>query len=281
MIEKEWILTILYAFLLVAVVKFILIKIIRKLGKLFQLKTKTIGNITGISTSIPELLTVSFSASSGLMETSIYNVISSNVINVLQYLFSLVIHKNGKILKEKEIQLNLYLILITIFLPILLRFFSVDTNLYLVPVFIFFTFFFYFLNYKIHEKYNENAYKEEIDETDIQENKRKKKMGALLGYIILLLFVSLLLFVIGEALSNSLEVLCERYQVPEWIVGILLGFITSIPELVTFFESQNYHKKKEEKREGMIEATNNLLTSNILNLFIIQSVGILFFHFLG
>ena len=50
--------------------------------------------------------------------------------------------------------------------------------------------------------------------------------------------------------------------------------ITSIPELITFFESQKYYKKRKNQMPGVVEATNNLLTSNILNLFIIQSLGI-------
>ena len=45
-----------------------------------------------------------------------------------------------------------------------------------------------------------------------------------------------------------------------------------------FFESQKHYKKIEEDAVlGVVEATNNLFTSNILNLFIIQSIGILIF----
>ena len=54
-----------------------------------------------------------------------------------------------------------------------------------------------------------------------------------------------------------------------------LGFITSIPELMTFFESQKHYKKEDDDMLGVVEATNNLLTSNILNLFAIQTIGIL------
>ena len=74
---------------------------------------------------------------------------------------------------------------------------------------------------------------------------------------------------------NILENLCGIFEVPEVIIGILLGIITSIPELITFFESQKHHKKKENDMLGVIEATNNLLTSNIVNLFIIQALAIL------
>ena len=84
-----------------------------------------------------------------------------------------------------------------------------------------------------------------------------------------------LLFIIGELLGNTLENLCNLFNVSELIIGILLGFMTSLPELITFIESQRHHKKSEDDMLGVVEATNNLLTSNILNLFAIQTIGIL------
>ena len=63
---------------------------------------------------------------------------------------------------------------------------------------------------------------------------------------------------------------------------VLLGFITSIPELITFFESQKHYKKKsKDDILGVVEATNNLFTSNILNLFVIQSIGIVIYSLVG
>ena len=81
-------------------------------------------------------------------------------------------------------------------------------------------------------------------------------------------------------MGDTLENLCYTFNVSETIVGILLGIITSIPELITFFEAQKHHKKEENEIAGVVEATNNLFTSNILNLFIIQSIGVLIYMFL-
>ena len=83
------------------------------------------------------------------------------------------------------------------------------------------------------------------------------------------------MFIVGDRLGNALENLCNIFNISQTIIGILLGFITSIPELITFFEAQKHHKSHNNEMLGVVEATNNLLTSNILNLFIIQSVGIL------
>ena len=85
------------------------------------------------------------------------------------------------------------------------------------------------------------------------------------------------LYYIGNLLSDTLKILCINLNVPEFIIGVLLGIITSIPELITFFESQKHHKKKE-NHEGIVETTSNLLFSNFINLFIIQSLGIIIFY---
>ena len=99
--------------------------------------------------------------------------------------------------------------------------------------------------------------------------------GKSIKYILLLIACSILLFVVGDLLGKTLEVLCYRFKIPEIIIGLLLGFITSIPELITFFESQKHHKELENEEEGVIEATNNLFISNIeeSNISIVTSSG--------
>ena len=63
--------------------KYILVTYLRKLAETLNLKPRTVGNIAGVSTSIPELLTVSFSAATGFISTGIFNVLSSNIINLV------------------------------------------------------------------------------------------------------------------------------------------------------------------------------------------------------
>lgn len=47
--------------------------------------------------------------------------------------------------------------------------------------------------------------------------------------------------------------------------------------MITFLEAQRHHTKLKNSEEGVIEATVNLLMSNILNLFIIYSIGIILY----
>lgn len=273
---------IIYSMVIVLVSKYALVKILRKMGEILNLKPKVIGNIAGVATSIPELLTVSFSALTGLIATSTYNIISSNVINVVQYTAATILNKNQKILRNKAIKIDLLLVAITIVVPIMMMLFHIENQIFIVPVFIVLFLIFYKITNNAHRLYMpQKEEEEEIEKVKngiLVENSRRKKILKVAGQGILLILVGIILYVIGNLLSNVLDNLCVRFRVPEIIVGILLGFITSIPELITFFESQKHH---DDDKEGVVEATSNLLTSNIMNLFVIQSIGICIYFFIS
>ena len=78
---------ILFAFLIVLISKYILVTTLRKLAESLKLKAKTVGNIAGTATSAPELLTITTSSIRGLQGASIYNILSSNIINLVQFIY--------------------------------------------------------------------------------------------------------------------------------------------------------------------------------------------------
>ena len=86
----EFLKFVIYSGLIVLISKYILVTTLRKLAESMQLKSKTVGNIAGIATSIPELLTVTISSASGLFNVTIFNVLSSNIINFIQYIFAII-----------------------------------------------------------------------------------------------------------------------------------------------------------------------------------------------
>lgn len=267
-----------YSTLIVLISKYVLVRILRKLSENLKLKPHTIGNITGIATSVPELLTVSISSFKGLMDTSIYNIFSSNLINLLQYSISVILTKNYKELKNKGILYNIILAIITIVIPIILITLKIELNIYIVPVFLFLYFVFWYISNKIHKKFLKEQ-DQEIEKQEVREEEKEKTVNKkTYVYIVYLILTSVSLYLIGNELGNTLENLAKIFKISENILGFLLGFITSMPELITFFESQKHYKEqKENKLLGVIEATNNLLTSNMLNLFIIQNIGIIIF----
>lgn len=263
-----------YSIIIVIISKYILVGTLRKLAENLSLKPKTIGDVAGYATSIPELLTITVSSFTGLSSASIFNVLSSNVINLFQYIFTIIINKNIKLLKNKAIFIDLILVIITILIPLLLIIFNVDIQINLIPIFIIIYVLFRFINNNVHKLYltKEDQKLEQIIEKEEKWEKGNKRKT--IKYIFIILVTAILLFFVGELLGKVLQNLANIFNVSEMIIGILLGVITSIPELITFLEAQkHYRNKKVDDILGVVEATNNLFTSNIMNLFIIQTIG--------
>lgn len=266
---------IIYSGLIVLISKYILVTTLRKLAETMNLKAKTVGDIAGYATSVPELLTITTSSLRGLTGASVYNILSSNVINLIQYLGAILLNKNTSKLRNKAIVIDLVMVFFTIAIPIAFLKLDIELKLAVVPLFIILYILFMVLNNNVHKLYLKNEDKELEEEIEEERKEQKKNPGKVLRYVFVLIVTGVLLFIIGEMLGDTLENLCNLFGVSEVVVGILLGFVTSLPELITFFEAQRHYKKVDDDMLGVVEATNNLLTSNILNLFAIQTVGIL------
>lgn len=259
--------------LIVIISKNILATTLRKLAQSMNLKSKTVGNIAGIATSVPELLSLGIAGFTGLIDSGIFNILSSNVINVLEYFLTVKINGNIKKMKNKVIIIELIIVLITIIIPVIIYVKDIELNFMIIIIFLLLFCIFSITDSKIHKKYLEKE--NEIEKEQGAEEKDKKQI---LKYIIILIGATILIFITGNILSDSLETLCNNFGVSQIIIGILLGVITSAPEFITFNEAQKYHKKEsKEQLKGVIEATNNLISSNMLNLLVIQSIGILIY----
>lgn len=266
---------IIYSALIVLISKYILVTTLRKLAESLKLKPKTVGNIAGYATSIPELLTITTSSLRGLSGASVYNIISSNVINFIQYIGAILLNKNVDKIKNRAIITDIILVIFTILIPIVLLKMNIELNIMIVPIFVILDILFRVINDNVHKMYLKNEDEKIEHEIEVEEEKESKNRFQTIKYIIYLVITGFLLYFVGDKLGNTLETLCKLFNISEAIIGILLGFITSIPELMTFFESQKHYKKEDDDMLGVVEATNNLLTSNILNLFAIQTIGIL------
>lgn len=274
---------IIFSLLIVLISKYFLVLLVRKLAELIELNADTVGKIAGGATSVPELLTVCFSAFNGLIDTSLFNIIGSNVLNFSQYILSVLLNKNKKILKNNVIRIDLLLVIFTIIIPIFLYYINFESSINVIPVYILLGVLFAFIN---RTSYRNFLKKENIEikgniNNNINNKKstniKKRRLYLIFIYSIGLILIGGILYLIGKSLSDVLEDLCFRFNISEMILGLLLGFITSLPELITFFESQNHHSKNDNDELGVIEATNNLLASNFLNLFVIQKIGIIIY----
>lgn len=149
----EFIKFLIYSGVIVLISKYILVTTLRKLAETLNLKPKTVGDIAGYATSMPELLTIGASSFSGLISASVVNVISSNVINFIQYISSIFLNKNQKVLKNRAIRIDLILVSITILIPVLLFIFNIEIKLGIVPIFIILYLLFIYLNGNAHKLY--------------------------------------------------------------------------------------------------------------------------------
>ena len=276
----------LYSFAIVIVAKYLLVPTLRKLSELFNLGPKAAGNIAGIATSVPELLTVSFAAYAGFIETGIYNVLSSNIINLAQYLGAIYINKNQKYIRNKAIRIDIIMVIITIIIPAFMVVAKIKVNMLTVIFFVILLCLFYYINLNVHKLYlrkqDEQIDKEEnskyTQEEELIKKGSKRGMQIIIN-IVYIIFIAIALYLIGNLLSDSLTNLSITFRLPDLVRGIALGFITSIPELITFTEAQRKPDKQAVGAElWVVEATNNLLTSNLLNLFAIQSIGIIIYN---
>ena len=202
---------------------------------------------------------------------------SSNIINLIQYIASIIANKNRKAFTNQAIKIDFILVLITIAIPIFLMWNDIQIDLNFVPIFFILYLLFSYLNNNAHKLYLEKENKEIEKQIEREGEKEKGNTRKTLLYTLILIGTGILLYLIGNLLGNTLDYLCNEFHIQQVTIGILLGLITSIPELITFFESQKYYKLQKNKMLGVIEATNNLLTSNILNLFLIQSIGIIIY----
>ena len=274
----EFVKFVIYTGVIVLISKYILVRTLRNLAENLNLKPKMVGDIAGYATSVPELLTISASSIRGLTSASIYNILSSNIINLVQYIGSILLNKNRKAFENKAIKIDIILVLLTIAIPLLLMWLNIELNIKIVPIFVLLYILFIYIDSNAHKLYlsiQDGELEKKIQEEETKEAGNTRKT---LLYVAILIVTGILLFVVGDLLGETLENLANLFNVSETIIGVLLGFATSIPELITFFEAQKHYKNQNsDDILGVVEATNNLLTSNILNLFVIQTIGILIY----
>ena len=265
---------IIYSTLIVLVTKNFLIKVLRKLASALDLESKTVGDISGVATSMPEVISVFFTSLQGMFATGIFNILSSNTINFIQYIISIYQNRNQKALKNDALKSDIVMVIITILIPASIIIFNIEVNIGFVPIFIMLFILFYIINTNTHKLYLSPIKTEELKEIEEEKKWVKGKKNVIVKNIIYLIIIGIVLFVIGELLGSVVRRLRLMFNIPQSVIGIALGFITSLPELITFIESQKNSKNSNNEVDGVVEATNNLLTSNIINLFVVLTIGI-------
>ncbi len=80
------------------------------------------------------------------------------------------------------------------------------------------------------------------------------------------------LYLLGDVLGDSIYELGVAFAVPVVVLGALTAIATSLPELTTFFASYAAHKRA--GTDGNAEVMHNMMASNVVNLFLVQAIGV-------
>ena len=243
--------------IIILVSKNLLVPIIRKLGEKLKLKPHTIGNIAGIATSIPEFLTVTFSAVNGMLDTGIFNILSSNISNTIQYTISILLNKNVNLLKNRVIKINMILVLLTIIIPIIVWKLQIMDNIIIVPIFI--------ILFYIFNKINIISHKGIENEKEVEERQFKNKK--IYVYAIYILLIGIILYL------NTYKQADYKFTTKYWKYALVLS-IPLLPHYLSIKILNQVDRVMITQMVGLSETGLYNLACTVSNLMIIATDAI-------
>jgi Ca2+/Na+ antiporter len=303
----------------VAATRLLLYRGIERAGELAGLSPKAQGQILGYSTSVPELVGTVSTAAMGLIGAGLWNVAASNIINLVLFLSASFFYRQSRELLNRNFLDEAGFSVGAILIPILLvagggmgR--SIWTAAGL---------FGYFALYIVVDRWLDRgtgtgtatgtakgtgtgpgsapdagsapaagpaggaersgpAPAAEPSEAE-QESSTQGRGRSVLWAVGMILAGLLVIVVAGRFLGSAAEGVVKRMGLSEMAVGWILGVLTSLPELTSFFSiyASSREKGRLHEVEDTQEALDNLAASNMSNLGVIYPLGILVYLALG
>ena len=227
---------------------------------------KARGQATGYATSVPELVCLVAAGLSGVWEAGLWNVASSNIINAGLMTAAVLAYRQFGELFNKRFADELGFTALAVVVPVALMRIGLDTEWFLVPVLLGL-----FVVYRLVDK--------KVNPRDREESSAEETVGSLPLGLILALTALVAIVVAGFFLGGATADVVEQLGVHPAIAGWLLGLVTSLPEMVTFFAV--YATAAREERLHSLhdtqEALDNLAGSNMANVGVVYPLGLLAF----
>ena len=257
------------AAIIVLAVRLLLIRGIDQICTFFHWRDKTKGQLIGYATSVPELVVLLSSAWAGVFAAGFWNIASSNIINILLFLSAITYYRKAHALRTAHFIDEIAFAILSVLLPLAMHLIGLTTSFGTAALLLG-----VFAVYKW---------------LDIRLNKPAANTDATpapsisllqLGFGLLILAIGLGIIVVsGSFLGDAAEKLVIQLHTPAWLVGVLLGLITSVPEMTSFFEIYRLEHLKNRPHElnDTQQALDALVASNLCNLGIILPLGILLF----
>lgn len=250
----------------VAAVRVFLIYGIFIISSRLNFSSKTKGQIIGYTTSVPELVVVISAALAGVFDAGFWNIASSNVINCFLFALAVLTYRQHKDLFNTVFIDEVVFVLLSVAIPLTMYGLGIDLTVSVsVGLLIL------FVVYKVIDRVVNRPAKEPQEEGEVHASLTKGLMALILGIAVIV--------VAGKYLGDSAHDLVHSVDMPAWLVGSILGFVTSIPELTSFFEIYRLEKKR--KRLHLLDDTQQaldaLVASNMSNLGIILPIGMIIY----
>ncbi|MBD3315782.1 MAG: hypothetical protein GF344_08355 [Chitinivibrionales bacterium] len=267
MIQPFIILT-LCAVMTVLAVRLLLIPGIVRLCHALRLSTKTEGQIIGYATSVPELVVLVSSAVAGVFDAGFWNIASSNIINWILFLSAVLAFRQERDLFTLGFVDELAFGAVSVAMPLGLHRAGVDLSplsaFGLIALFI------------IYKAIDRHLNRIQVWQHNLP---APEAGGGLMSGIMLMIGGTAIVIVGGRYLGSSAAVIIEKIGVAPWLVGWILGVITSIPEMTSFFEIYRLQKSKNTLHllDDTQKALDALVASNMGNLGIILPLGVLIY----
>ncbi|TWT98658.1 hypothetical protein [Stieleria varia] len=251
------------AAVIILLVKFGLLRGIDHVAGALNWSAKTRGQVTGYATSVPELVCLVAAGLAGVWEAGLWNIASSNIINAGLMLMAVAYYRQFGDLWNRRFIDEVVFAGLAIVVPIALMYWGADTQWYLVPALLGF-----FVVYQVIDR-RVNRPKEGGQESEAAVG--SLPLGMILGVTALVCIA-----VAGMFLGNATAQVIEQMGIRPAIAGWILGVVTSIPEMVSFF-AVYATSKKEGQLHGLRdtqEALDNLTGSNMANVGIVYPIGL-------
>ena len=260
--------------LIVVVARFLLYQPAKAISQRLKFSEHGAGQLLGYLTSAPELVATIAVAATGLFATVAYNILSSNVINVILGVVAAMFYGQLRHLFARRFWREQLMIAISIAVPILLLVTGQVESAWVIPFFLIAYVGYLLVIRRISADGAAPSEPDGVVRVETDHRLGLKVFLVLNGGLILVALVGL--YFLGTALGSTVYELGTTFGVPELVLGVVIGVVTSLPELTTFFSSYLWHRNNGSDRANE-EVVHNMLASNASNLLLIQTLGLAVF----
>ena len=246
---------------IIALVKYGLVPGIDRLSIALGWSLKARGKATGYATSVPEFVTLVAAGLSGVWDAGLWNIASSNLINLTLATLAVVIYRRGPDVFDARFLKEMFFAGLGILAPLVLMQLGSDTQPLVIPLLLV-----CFIVYLMVDK---------SDGETIESANDVPTSGPMVGVLYCVGSLALIMLA-GNFLGSATRDVVLQLGIPALVAGWILGLVTSLPEAVTFFEvfSSKRSGGSPDRKAQIQELLDNLAASNMSNSGLIYPLGL-------